>query len=115
MSKVPKAFSRGEEEFMLQCRIYGFTPEREFRFVEGRKYAFDFAFPEASPPVAIEIEGGTKFGKSRHSYGLGFEADARKYNLATSLGWRVYRFSSAMVQRGEAIDMLRSVIFEEDL
>lgn len=111
--KIPKPLSMGEETFALQCQAYKFTPEREFKFIEGRKFAFDFAFPEAM--IAIEIEGGTSFGKSRHSRGEGFENDCRKYNAATSLGWRVFRFSTAMVQKGEAIDLLLTAMFPEDL
>lgn len=109
--KLPQPLSRGEETFALHCKAHGFTPEREYRFCEGRKWAFDFAFPEEM--VAIEIEGGTSFGKSRHSRGEGFERDARKYNAATRLGWKVYRYSTAMVERGEAIDDVLSLIFRE--
>jgi hypothetical protein len=107
-----KPLSVGEETFAQQCRAYQFSPEREYRFCD-RKWAFDFAFPAAM--VAIEIEGGTASGVSRHSRGIGFETDCRKYNTATALGWKVYRFTTAMVQRGEAIDLLRIVIFQEDM
>lgn len=113
MSKIPKALSIGEETLAIQCRAYNFTPEREYRFAEGRKYRFDFAFPESM--VAIEVEGGTQFGMSRHSRGSGFEADCQKYNCATRLGWKVYRYSTAMVERGDAINDLLAVIFQEDL
>ncbi len=113
MSTLPKALSVGEECFALQCQAYKFRPEREFKFCEGRKWAFDFCFPDQM--IAIEIEGGTNYGKSRHSYGVGFENDCRKYNAATALGWKVFRFSTAMVQRGEAIQPLLNAIFQEDL
>ena len=113
MSKIPKEKSLGEETFALHCQAYKFTPEREYRFAEGRKWAFDFAFPEQM--VAIEIEGGTASGKSRHSRGEGFEKDCEKYNAATRLGWKVYRYTTAMVVRGDAIDGLLTVIFQEDL
>jgi hypothetical protein len=113
MSRVPSALSVGEETFAFQCQAWKFTPDREYRFCEGRKWAFDFAFPKEM--VAIEIEGGTKFGKSRHSRGSGFEGDCEKYNTATRLGWKVYRYSTAMVTRGVAINDLLSVIFQEDL
>lgn len=114
-SKVPAALSKGEETFALQCRVYHFTPVREFKFAEGigRKWAFDFAFPEEM--VAIECEGGTRFGMSRHSRGDGYENDLEKYNCATRLGWRVYRYTTEMIMRGEAINDLQSVIFQQDL
>lgn len=112
-TKIPQPLSQGEETFAIHCQAHNLTPEREFKFCEGRKWSFDFAFPE--PMIAIEIEGGTAFGKSRHSRGEGFNNDCRKYNAATYLGWRVYRFSTAMVLSGEAIDLLLSSIFPDDL
>jgi hypothetical protein len=113
--KTPPALSKGEETFALQCRVYHFTPVREYKFAEGigRKWAFDFAFPDEM--VAIEIEGGTSYGKSRHSRGIGFEGDCEKYNCATRLGWKIYRYTTEMVTRGDAINELLSCIFQEDL
>ncbi len=109
-SGLPKALSPGEEEFALQCRVYGLEPVRELLFFDGRKWAFDFAWPDEGLKLAVEIEGGTAFGKSRHSQGRGFEDDARKYNTATLMGWRVLRFSTAMVRSAEAIDTVREVL-----
>lgn len=106
--RIPKALSAGEELFSLHCSVYDFTPGREFCFDPSRKWAFDFAWPDLK--IAVEIEGGTEFGKSRHSQGKGFEQDARKYNRATYLGWKVYRFSTAMVKSAEAIDFIREVL-----
>ena len=76
--------------------------------IPDRKWRFDFYFPERD--LAVEIEGGTLFGKSRHSRGDGFEADARKYNTAALAGIKVLRFSTAMVTRGEAIDIVRAAL-----
>lgn len=111
--KIPQPLSAGEETFALRCKAHNFTPEREYRFYEGRKWAFDFAFPESM--VAIEIEGGTRFGKSRHSRGQGFMNDCAKYNTATRLGWKVYRYSTEMVMRGTAINDLLSMISREEV
>jgi len=108
MAKIPKKLSEGEEMFALHCSIYHLTPEREYKFADGRKWAFDFAWPEKK--IAVEIEGGTAFGKSRHSRGEGFEKDVRKYNAAALLGWRVLRFTTAMVVSGEAIDSVREAL-----
>lgn len=111
ISKIPQPLSLGEETFALHCKAHRLAPEREYRFCEGRKWAFDFAFPESVPPLAVEIEGGTAFGKSRHSRGAGFEADCRKYNAAARLGWLVLRYSTAMVTEGQAItDVLEVVL-----
>jgi hypothetical protein len=104
---VPKVLSAGEETFALQCKAYDLRPEREYRFSE-RKFKFDFAWPEFM--VAVEVEGGTEWGRSRHSKGKGFEADCEKYNLAAILGWKVLRFSTRMVVSGEAIDLVRKLL-----
>lgn len=108
VSKVPQKLSNGEEEFAWHCSIYGLTPVREHRFAEGRKWAFDFAWPEFH--LAVEIEGGTAFGKSRHSRGDGFMQDCRKYNTATIMGWKILRFTTQMVKTAEAIDTVRGLL-----
>ena len=108
MASIPKALSPGEEEFALHCGIYKLSPVREYVFASPRKWAFDFAWPDQK--IAVEIDGGTAFGKSRHSYGKGFEEDCRKYNAAALLGWRVLRLTTAMVNSGEAIDTIREAL-----
>jgi len=108
-AKIPQPLSPGEETFALHCHAHNLTPEREYKFCEGRKFAFDFAWPERL--IAVEIEGGTSFGKSRHSRGNGFETDCVKYNIAARLGWKVLRYSTAMVIKGQAItDVLEVVL-----
>ncbi|MEN3051332.1 MAG: DUF559 domain-containing protein [Candidatus Methanosuratincola petrocarbonis] len=71
-------------------------PEYKFALDKGRLFRFDFAWPEKK--VAVELEGGTWIG-GRHVRPEGFERDLEKYNLATALGWRVFRFSSDMLKK----------------
>jgi len=59
--------------------------------------------------VAVEVEGGTWSG-GRHTTGVGFRNDCEKYNAATALGWRVYRFTSDQVKSGMAIKQISEVI-----
>ena len=99
---IPKALSRGEEEFFFHCRVNGLTPEREFMFHPTRKWRFDFAFPKQK--IAVEIEGVTGGMGGRHQRRSGLEGDAYKYNAAVLLGWRVLRYTPAMVTAGAAID-----------
>ena len=101
--KIPRELSLGEETFELHCRIKMLKPEREYQFCE-RGWKFDFCWPFLK--LAVEIEGGTKFGKSRHSQGDGFEKDCIKYNAATLLGWKVLRYSTKMVQNETAINQV---------
>lgn len=69
-------------------RETGWRPVAEFRFLETRKWRFDYAIPCLK--VAIEVEGGSWIG-GRHTNPKGFEADMEKYNTAESLGWHVLR------------------------
>src|SRR5215469_15072331 len=100
-SELPSAGSKGEEAFALHCRAELLTPEREYRFTSDRKWRFDFAFP--SSKVAIEIEGGTWIA-GRHNRGSSIQRDLEKYNRAAKEGWKVLRYTTEMVLRGEAID-----------
>lgn len=83
-------------------------PEREFRFHPTRKWRFDFAYP--AKKIAVEIEGGIWSGGA-HTRGKHFESDCEKYNTATLLGWRVFRFSGGMVERGEIMRVFISDFF----
>ena len=105
MSKIPKAGSAGEEAFALHCRAEGLSPVRELAFHPKRKWRFDFAFPEKM--IAVEIEGGVG---GRHQRIGGFIGDCYKYNAAAALGWRVFRYTTAMVMSGEGIAEIMKVI-----
>jgi very-short-patch-repair endonuclease len=69
-------------------------PIREFRFSK-RRFRFDFAFPDRK--VAVEIEGGGWL-YGRHHRPKGYERDLEKYNLAQSLGWKVFGFTPQMLE-----------------
>ena len=105
---LPQSKSVGEETFALQCQAYKLQPQREVELIPERKFRFDFYFREKD--LAVEIEGGTSFGKSRHSRGEGFINDCRKYNAAALAGIKLLRFTTAMVESGEAIDTVRSIL-----
>ena len=73
-------------------------PVREYRFCD-RRYRFDFSWLESM--VAVECEGGI-YSRGRHVRGNGYAEDCRKYNLAASLGWRVFRCTAGMLERDPA-------------
>ena len=102
MSKIPQALSPGEEAFALHCRVEKLFPEREWVFHPDRKWRFDFAFP--GEKIAVEVEG-----RGRHQGFTGFQLDCEKYNAAAKLGWRVFRYTPAMVMRGDAINDILEV------
>ena len=80
--------------------------EEEYVFLKGRRFRFDFAWPKHM--IAVEIEGGT-WTQGRHVTGAGFAKDCEKYNLATLHGWRVYRFTTQMVNNESAIKFMHAV------
>ena len=103
--------SKLEDEFQFQIDAIGVPPyEREYWFAKhiGRKWRFDFAFPELM--IAVECEGGTWGRKSRHTTGSGFEGDCSKYNTAALMGWTVLRVTSTMIKDGRAIGVLEEAL-----
>ena len=73
------------EQIALHC---------QYRFMPGRKYAFDYAYPDKQ--IAVEIDGGQFVaGGGRHNQ----DSDRVKLNHAAALGWRVFRFSGTMLKR----------------
>lgn len=73
--------------------------KREVSFVDDRDWRFDFALEQRR--VAIEIEGGI-WTSGRHVRGRGYQEDLDKYNRATAIGWRIFRFSVEDVLTGKA-------------
>jgi very-short-patch-repair endonuclease len=101
-----------ELAFLYQLKVTSMPPcETEYRFADsiGRKWRFDCAWPELM--VAVELEGGT-WVRGRHTRGSGFEKDCEKYNWAARLGWTVYRFTTSMVDSGEAIGFFEDALRE---
>ena len=77
--------------------------ERYAKSKRSRRYRADFAhIPSQS---IIEIQGGT-YMRGRHVTGSGYERDARKYNLATMCGWKVYLLTSTTAKDSNWVEML---------
>lgn len=114
-----------ENALHIQIRGRGLPePECEYRFAAAsvgfgkgvkqrlkdaglKDWRFDFAYPPFL--IGIECEGGIWSG-GRHNRGSGYEEDCRKYNAAQALGWKVYRFTTGMIENGEASGFLEKVI-----
>lgn len=102
MSDLEEKFNREVKWLKLPA------PQREYRFHKKMQWLFDFAWPEQK--VAVEIEGGTRYFKSKtgklilgaHSRHKGYHKDCNKYNEAAKEGWKVFRFTSEHVKKGEA-------------
>lgn len=109
---APRTLSAGEEGFLLHCRIYHLTPEREYRFDPERRWRIDFCFP--AERLAIEIEGGV-WQRGRHVRPLGFTRDIEKANALALAGYRLLRFTTQQVQSGYAIDTVMRALGKEVL
>ncbi len=93
-----------EDALDWQMRAAGLPPfEREYRFMRGRRYRFDFAWPVHR--LACEAEGGL-WTQGRHVRPTGYEADCVKYSEAAILGWRVVRVTDKMIKDGRALDLI---------
>lgn len=74
--------------------------EHPFAASIGRRWRFDFAWPDATGGVAVELEGAVYRGgrgggtaKGGHSSATGIQRDIEKGNAANDLGWVVYRYT----------------------
>ncbi|MDE2100913.1 MAG: hypothetical protein KGL39_26945 [Patescibacteria group bacterium] len=92
---------------------------QEYRFLPGRRFAFDWAFPEEK--IAVEIEGGF-FGKGKacpvckrrpvagHGSIERLLSDKEKYNEAALLGWLVLRVIPDDVASGAALTLIERAL-----
>jgi very-short-patch-repair endonuclease len=81
-----------------------FCNERTF----GRKFRFDFAFP--AHVLLVECEGATWVPNRGHTSGAGIQRDIDKLNAATLAGWRVLRFTKAMIDDGTALRQIEEFL-----
>lgn len=88
-------------------RQHGIHLEPEYKFLDDRKFRFDFAIPDLL--IAIEIEGGIWTG-GRHTRGAGYRKDMEKYNLATVEGWRILRFTPQDICMNESLSLVKKLI-----
>ncbi len=100
--------SKGEADLILQMRLAGITDYvREYRFLPGRLYRLDFAWPRLK--LAVEVEGGT-WSDGRHVRGGGFAKDCEKYNALTLAGWHLLRYTTEMVKSGIATQQIAEML-----
>lgn len=93
-----------------QLDAYKIKYQREFVFAPPRRWRFDFVLGLEHGTIAIEVDGGTWQPKSRHGHGRGYERDCEKFNAAVSMGWKVYRFTTAQVTSGSAIAKICEIL-----
>jgi very-short-patch-repair endonuclease len=91
------------EKYLTELKL---AYQREYRFHPIRRWRFDFALTEHR--IGVEVEGGAWI-RGRHLRPRGFEQDLRKANEATRMGWRIFRFTTNMIERGEAKTFLKEL------
>lgn len=93
---------RWENDFAAQLDQAHIAYRREFKFLPGRRFRFDFMILGSA--VAVEIDGAVHRIKGR------FTGDREKGNLALLAGWRVLHVAPAQVRSGEALALLRLLL-----
>jgi very-short-patch-repair endonuclease len=86
-------------------------PQREVQAIPGRRFRWDFCWPQFR--LAADVQGGT-FTYGRHSRPLGYHSDCEKGNLATLAGWRVLHFDRMMVESGDALRLIERALKERE-
>ena len=102
-----KAKERAERFVLLLRASRVAVPTQEFRFWPGRKFAFDFAWPDQM--VALESEGGAWSGGA-HTRGAHFASDCLKYTEAAIRGWCVVRVLSGQLATDATVDLVRRAL-----
>jgi len=98
-----------EDRFAQQLDLAGYYYEREFRAIPGRRFRYDFFIP---PVLLIEIQGGIWQYNPSHASAKGIMRDAEKVNLAMLNGYKIFLFTSDMVDSGEALKYVDDMVHE---
>jgi very-short-patch-repair endonuclease len=107
MAKGPSSLELQLAFQIRACRLP--EPQAEYRFVPGRRYRADFAWPNQM--LLVECEGGLfSRGKGWHLSIGGYLDDIQKYNLAALLGYRVLRFTRKEIDSGLAIKAIEQAL-----
>ena len=100
--------SEHEERLVLHCKAAHLPrPVREYQFYPKRRWRLDLAWPEFR--LGAEVQGG-QWTAGRHNRPTGYESDCEKANAAILAGWRILRFTPAMIESGQAIETLEKLL-----
>lgn len=106
-----------EDTLAAHIKLLGLPePIREYAAIPGRRFRWDFAWPQFR--LLLEVQGGTwgkggKGGPSAHSGGLAASRDCEKGNLATCAGWRTLNVTTDQIRKGEAVRFLQAFFNHE--
>lgn len=81
------------------------TPETQFSFASGRKFAADFAWREFK--LLVECQGGIwRRGGGAHSHPNNILRDIEKLQLAVLNGWSMFPVTTDEVKSGQAVQLI---------
>src|SRR5688572_21789089 len=94
ISRKPKskALEWMKVELDKWAKKHGSDVMAEHQFDKTRKFRWDFCFLEYR--IALEFEGGIFLRKSGHNTATHYTKDCIKYNLGTTQGWRILRYTA---------------------
>lgn len=81
--------------------------EHRWDEIEGRKWRWDFSWPEHK--VAVEVDGGGHI-RGRHHRPKGRDDDNEKQNEAVRQGWRVLRVNPQQLVTMNTMDLLADLL-----
>ena len=81
------------------------TPRQQYKAIPGRRYSWDFAWPEAK--ILLEVQGGTWMSKGGHNTGSGINRDNEKANLANIAGWCCLAVTKDHIKSGQALEWVK--------
>ena len=124
-AEYEKALKKAEREksertFAFQLEAMKWFYEHQVEFHPVRKWAFDFKvyrpreneiYFDDQNYILVDLQGGIWSGGA-HVRGLGYKNDIEKMNAATAMGYRVFWFTSGMVEDGSAIKFLEEVVWQ---
>jgi len=106
IASLPKvewpAESKAERRFSQQLLESGLPHFRDWYFLDGRDFTFDFAWPRLK--IAAEVQGGVHRIKGK------FGRDIEKRALALLAGWKVLEVDGAAIRDGHAIAWIRTLL-----
>lgn len=103
--------SQHEETLAIHIRADNLpVPVREFAAIPGRRYRYDFGWPDPPYKLLCEVQGGV-FIKGAHSTGVGITRDAEKASLAAVNGYRLIVVTPAHIKSGLALKWIREALW----
>ncbi len=109
-NKASEEFRR--QAFLAMCRSHGIPePIWELYFFPGRKFRFDWAWPENK--IALEVQGGNWIG-GRHVRPAALEDEHDKRNEAAISNWRILYCTPEEVTTGEVFPVIKRALGLEE-